>query len=480
MLLLHTFAYLFARGGPALMNFAALLVYTRLLDPRDYGEYALVTAGVTMVGVTAFQWLRLVAARWFPGSGDAARIWLGQSLSLFLLLAAGCIGAGLLTASILPWSPWGKFVAFGGFLLAAQQWLELNLKLTTMQLAPGRYAKLLGSKSALALVFGALLAWLGLGAWGPLIGLLLASLLVVPLFGGDLWKGVRLRNPIHAQLPAQLRYGLPLIATFALGWIIASSDRLLIGWLMGVDAAGLYAVGYDLAQQSLGVVLLVVQIASYPLAVRAMEHEGSAAAQRQLQLNGDLVMVLALGSAAGLAVLAPQIAGLLGERFRDTTALLLPYVAIAAAVGGIKTFHFDMAFHLDSRSSPLVFSALVASILNIALNLLWIPRYGLLGAAWATIAALLVGALISAYQGRNLPHMPTPWRSLLCGLLCGGAVLAGAAVGSRMMGTEVARLIVGTALGGLAGAAAAWFLDVAGCRRNLPWAQFVRRPTNQG
>lgn len=467
MLIRHTLIYGLARGFPALVGFLSLLVFTRLLQPGEYGELVLVTAGVSMAGVMAFQWLRLVAARWLPSEPLSQRIWLGQCAALFLVLATICALAGTVAVALVPWDSLGRFILFGTFLLVSQQWLELNLKLATMQLKPSRYALMFGSKAIVAFSIGVALAWAGWGAWGPLWGLFVSSLVVVPLFGRELWSGVRLVSPLQSDLPAQLRYGLPLIASFGLGWIIASSDRFIIGWLIDVDATGLYAVGYDLAQQSLGVILLVVQIASYPLVVRALEQQGPVAAKIHLLRNGDLVCGMGLGGAAALAVLAPFLAGLVGDAYRETTAALLPPVALAAALGGIKAFHFDVAFHLDRRSMPLLTSGFVAAALNVGLNFWWIPLYGLAGAAWATVLALVFGLVISACQGLRLAHMPPPWMPLMRGALCGLAVLAGASVGILLPGGETARLFGGLLGGALFVVAAAWLLDLAGCRRAI-------------
>src|SRR5690606_22027364 len=135
----------------------------------------------------------------------------------------------------------------------------------------GVYGRLMGSKSLLALLVGGCLAWVGLGAYAPLIGLLTGHTIAVAIFGLFLWRGVRPRWPEAEALREQLRYGLPLTITFALTWIISSSDRLLLGWLMDEAAVGVYAVGYDLAQQSLGLLLTIINTAAFPLAVQALE-----------------------------------------------------------------------------------------------------------------------------------------------------------------------------------------------------------------
>lgn len=466
MLLRHGFAYLFARGLPGLVNFAALAVYTRLLAPADYGRYSLLVAGVSMAGVVVFQWHRLVLARWLSTRTQDPQRFLGEILRVFMVLALAVAGIGLALAAMWPDPVWRRLLGLAVVLLIAQEWVELNLILAAAQLSPARYGRMLGAKTVLALALGAALASIGLGASAPMLGLIAGCVLAVPLFGLVPWRGVRPAWPARATVREQLRYGLPLVITFALGWIIASSDRLLIAWLLDVEAAGRYAVGYDLAQNSLGVLLAIAQVAAYPLAVRALEERGQVAAQEQIRHNGELILCLALSSAAGLAVLAPHIAAVaVGAEFRETTARLLPWVALAAAIGGIKAFHFDMAFHFARNSRGLLVGATVSAFVNVMLNLVLIPRFGLLGAAWANVAAYMFGASISAWLGRSSFRLPAFMPMLFRAAVVALATLAGCiiAVSADHLGT-VSRLSAGLGLGSMAALLAMFLLDIAQVR----------------
>lgn len=62
----HTFIYFLSKGVPGIINFVAIALYTRLLSPSEYGEYALVIAAVTFVNTTLFHWLRLGLLRYNP------------------------------------------------------------------------------------------------------------------------------------------------------------------------------------------------------------------------------------------------------------------------------------------------------------------------------------------------------------------------------------------------------------------------------
>jgi len=468
VLLRHSFYYLFARGLPGLLSLAALMLYTRLLTSADFGRYAVVLAGVGLVQVVVFQWLELLLARFLPARRDAPHAVLQHILALFLVLAGLVSGVGLVLA--LFWSDpvWQLLIALAVPLTVGQAWLQIDLTLASTQLAPARYGYLLGGKSLLALLVGGWLAWLGLGSQAPLIGLLVGTVLAWLLFGLVAWRGVRPSWPTPPVLREYSAYGLPLVITVALGWVIASSDRLLIARLLNEAATGVYAAGYDLAQQSLGLVLAVVNTAAYPLVIRQLEQNGEKAASAQLGRNGELIVTLALAGASGLIALAPVIVEtVIGKAFRADAIAVVPWIAVAAAVAGIKAFHLDTAFQLARQSRWQVYTGIVAAITNVALNLLLIPRYGILGAAWATLAAFALAALVSGWLGRRVFPMPAFLPLLGRGLVVAALAYLGAwLVMQTALGT-LATLMLGIAAGGALALAGALLLDVAGIKRSM-------------
>jgi len=301
-----------------------------------------------------------------------------------------------------------------------------------------------------------------------LLGLFVASTIVVPIFSHEFWRGAKLANTSRATLSEQLGYGLPLVATFALGWVISSSDRLLIGWLMSVDAAGLYAAGYDLAQQGVGLILATVQVAAYPLAVRSMESGGAGAARDQMKHSGELVFFLACASAGALCALAVPISAIVvGPEFQRSTAQLLPIVGIAAALFGMKAFHFDMAFHLDSNSKPILVSSAVAAVLNIVLNLFAIPRFGLMGAAFATLAAIGCGLALSAWWGLRRPQMPPLWPLIAKGAAFFAVAYLVGLLAMALSANSFWICLIAAVSGALLCGFGAWMWDIGGLRHAM-------------
>lgn len=465
LLVHHALAYFVARGVPGLVNFAAIAVYTRLLTAQEFGRYAVVLSLVGLVHVMVFQAVQLVAMRFMPSRGGNQRIIQGHVQFLFLWVSACVVALALLALIWVIPSGWKWLAVVGLLVVLAEGWHEMNLKVSAILLQPRVYGLLSATKAVAALALGAWLAWLGVGAGAPLVGLAVGMLAASLVFGSRYWRGIRPRAPGKNTLRAYLAYGLPLSATFLLVWVVSSSDRIIIAQLLNDSATGIYAAGYDLAQSSLILLLSIINTAATPLAINALEKQGMAAARNQMADNGELIFVFALAGAAGLIALTGPIMNLfVGDEFRAGAILIFPWIVVSAAITGIKSFYFDIAFHIAKNSKWLIVTSGVAAVVNVASNYLLIPRYGIVGAAWATVAAFAVAALCSYILGRRVfpmpPTLPMLIKSLVLGIIVYGAAITGVAATSR----PSMQLLLALSLGCATFVVGAWALNAGRAR----------------
>ena len=232
------------------------------------------------------------------------------------------------------------------------------------------------------------------------------------------WHGIRIDKIDKACLKQFSIYGLPLTASFALTYIVSTSDRFLLSWYLGAASSGLYAAGYDLAQQSLGMLMVVVNLASYPLVVRALETHGFEAAREQLRKQLALLLAIAIPSSVGLAICSQNIAEvILGEAFRASATMIIPWVSVTALIAGIKAFYLDLSFQLGHRTQGQVYIMLICALINVAINVILIPVLGLKGALIGSALSYIVGFMLSLIYGRRifrLPPAPSGDTSKIC------------------------------------------------------------------
>ena len=113
MLVRHSLAYLIARGVPGAVNFLAIIAYTRLLSPSEYGIYAVTLAGVGLANVVFFQWMRLALIRFWPAHEKNPDVLVSTVLAatLFVAVFTGLMGLGL--ALLWPDSKLQTFILLG-------------------------------------------------------------------------------------------------------------------------------------------------------------------------------------------------------------------------------------------------------------------------------------------------------------------------------------------------------------------------------
>jgi len=218
-LLHYSFYYILARGGPGLLNFLAIVCYSRLLSPDDYGRYALVIAGIGLVNVIVFQWLKIVLSRYLPSEKEEPGRVMQPVLGVFLLLGLLLVIVGGGIALFWHDPVWRPLILLASVLTVAYAWMDLNLTMVSVRLDPNGYGVLVGLKSFLALLAGVGLAFFGFGAYAPLGGLLFAIIAAWLLIGLPAWRGMRPTWPEPGQLKEYGSYGLPLVVSFALGWM---------------------------------------------------------------------------------------------------------------------------------------------------------------------------------------------------------------------------------------------------------------------
>src|SRR5690606_17299614 len=110
---------------------------------------------------------------------------------------------------------------------------------------------------------------------------------------------------------------------------------------LGSDSVGVYSAAYDLISQSLQMLMMAVNLAAYPLAIRAYESGGIPPALAQMRENGNLLFAIAIPAAAGLALLAQPISQtILGAQYREAARLIIPWISLAVFLAGAKAFYF--------------------------------------------------------------------------------------------------------------------------------------------
>lgn len=458
--------YLPANIVQGVVGFLAIVLFTRILSPEDFGRYALAFSVTTLVHVAVFTWLEAAMARFWateePGPGLAAHF--ASLYRAAFLVSLIYVPAVALAIWLWPADPNFKLaLAFG----LCSSPIRCLAKLGQERLrAAGEVSKSAGLDMGVTisgLVIGVGFALLGAGGASPLIGLALGSLAALPfVLPGEL-RQARTGVVTVQRVQTYAGYGYPIAASLALTVVLASTDRFLLAAFLDEAAVGAYHAGYTIANRTLDVLFLWLGTAGQPALVMALERGGAARLKEAAREQASTFLLIGLPAAAGVALVAKPLAEvLIGEDLRTAAAVVTPWIALSALLYGLTAYYFGQAFTLGKKTRLLLVAMAIPALLNIVLNVILVPRFGVVGAAWATAASFGVGMLATMAIGRSAVTLPIPWESLI---RCGIATGVMAAVVSRLPAIGgFAELMLDATTGGIVYAAVALTLNAAGVR----------------
>lgn len=413
-ILQHSGIYFLARVAPGVMSVLSLSLFTRILDQTEYGLFVLVMAGADLLDAFLVQWLSWTLVRYAAKYEVKREVFYSTILAAFvvILVPAGFVtgGACLFWSDTLPI----PLILIGYVYFVLNGWFELNLQRRRASLSPVRFGILDAMRAFLSVGFAVLFAWLGMGAYGVVLGYAIGRLAPTLVMRLHIWKGSLPWQYDRALLIKLFAFGLPLGVSVALGFMVNFSDRLLLGWLKGPEVAGMYGAGYDLAYRFLVAVTTVIHLAGYPLIVKALETGGLTAAKEQLEQHFALLLGMAGAGALFFTIMSHEMADLLlGAAFRESSAMVIPWVAIGFLLSTLRGFYYNYAFQLGERTLLQVWVGVVPAVLNIGLNLILIPRMEMLGAVVASVISFSVALVLSIIIGRWAFPMPFPVKDSL-------------------------------------------------------------------
>jgi O-antigen/teichoic acid export membrane protein len=398
--------YFLIRAINGVLSVGTIYVLTRILSAEQYGLYALGIASILVCATVLFQWIAVTVSRFYGAHLTEPNILLAEALRLFAVVAVISLVA---TACLAFWSQLLStpplLVLSVGVGAVAMGLYNLGLQIANVKGEPNRYGLLTASRGALALIFAVCFVRLGFGGIGAVFASALASIASVTFFGTR-YQGNRRHT--NSNLRRQIiAYGLPLTLSYLAIMVVDMSDRFMIAGWMGASSVSGYAAAYDLTQQTIGATLNVFFLVCYPRITVEWE-AGGALRARQAMIPLSKAMLLVAPLLAGLFVgLATNITQLvLGSAVQPEAAQVMPWIAVAIAIASIKVYYLDVALQLAKGTRLQLGITVIMAVLNVVLNVILIPRLGVVGAAISTTAAFSSGAILSWWFGRRWGVFP--------------------------------------------------------------------------
>ena len=443
-------AYTAASVISKLIAVALLPLYTRFLTPADYGAAEVMFAAVVAMSIVVRLGVIEALLRFYYQAGEEPRevtrtsfatlFWTSTAVALVLLPFAGPLSEALLGQ---PEADLARVAIGGLWVLTLSEYLLTLFRLDEQ--ARTFFIVTMLSVLLTIPVTVVLVVFLELGAIGLLAGSYGTGLVIV--IGLIIWHRRRLALvPDPGLLRRMLRFGLPTMPAELSLYSLSFIDRILVARLLGLAEAGFYALAVKIAQ-SVNVLVRGFQLAFPPLAYSITDDDEARQAYSVIVTWFAVLMAFVVSA---VWLVAPWIVRIFAAPdyfpaqeavgpVAAGTALYALYMVLLVVLGRTGRTEFN-------------FPATLAGVgVNIALNVILLPKLGILGAGVSlAISYLVVLVLMYVFTQRLFP-VPYEWGRLAKAILSTAAIIAlgTALVPDDGFGALAIRLLLIAALPGL-------------------------------
>ena len=213
------------------------------------------------------------------------------------------------------------------------------------------------------------------------------------------------------SLKDELKFAIPTVPNNVSSWVVDSSDKFVIGVLVGSAAVGCYSPGYALGS------ILLMFLTPFAVLLPAVLPEYFEAGDMDkvnifLTYSMKYYLLITIPAAIGMSLLSKQLLYILTTTvIADNGFMITPLVALGAVFMGIYGIVNNIII-LEKKTTILGYIWISVAILNIILNIVAVPYLGIYGAGLATLVCYFFAFIVTMIYSAKFAKLPFDYKSI--------------------------------------------------------------------
>jgi len=403
----HTFVYSMGNLATKLIGLILLPLYTSHLTPADYGVLSILEITAQLLTIIFSANLSTTMMRWWVDASDDKQ----KKSIVFTAFSVLLISLLIMNIGLQPFS-----VKFAELFFHNQQfkiYFEIlfisssfdilsRYMLDILRLLEKSVLYITITTIKLILVLGLTIYFfvsLNMGIKGILLaqlsGFVFITIILLPVL-------IKYSTPHfeYSIVGGMLKYSAPLVFTSLSGIIFSFGDRYVLKFIKGDSSVGIYTLAYKIAGMMKFVVLTAFMSGFTPIAYKMYKEEN--AERFFIKIMTYLIMLLTFGSLA-LAMFSPEFVMIFSPKNKAywEAAKYVGPIGIVVILAGMR-YMFSLSFMLSKKTiyTPIIVTFFAA--LNIFLDIITIPKWGIYGAIFSSIIASIFISVTYYLVGKKL------------------------------------------------------------------------------
>jgi len=178
-------------------------------------------------------------------------------------------------------------------------------------------------------------------------------------------------------------FGVPLIPHAMSGFVLAQFDRVIINQINGAGDAGLYSFAYNVGML-MNVVVMSLNKSWVPIFYSKLKDSRHEDVGKMVKNYTKLVLLAALG----LILFSKEIVVIIADPEYFTALNLVPIIILSYVFVYFYTIYGNYSFY-RKKTYLISLNTILACVINVVLNYLFIPKYGYIAAAYTTLISYI-------------------------------------------------------------------------------------------
>lgn len=252
-----------------------------------------------------------------------------------------------------------------------------------------------------------------------------------------------------------LVFSLPLIGVPIVNYLLSMSDQLIIKVICGDYDTGLYSMGHKIASNLFSLITFFLIAAGHPVIMKKYDSESKESASKFISKLSFLYFVICLPFVIETIVFSEYLLRIFASEQYIDSAFVLSISSIGLIFCGYINYT-NKPWEMTKKSGRIAFYSLFGAILNIILNLIFVPIYGFNAAAVTTIASYFFVIFLSREGSRKIANISIGTKKMAKLLVINGVLLVYLYFISKLFVSDFMTFILVAASGMIVYASMCW------------------------
>lgn len=246
------------------------------------------------------------------------------------------------------------------------------------------------------------------------IGKILVSVIVNTILGLIVIKKIYKKGHVYISViywKYILLISVPLVL-HALSLIILSQvDRIMLSSISGPSQAGIYSLIYNYSMLA-SVVIYSANSVWIPWFTKRMD------AKEYEKINKYCSKYIVLISTVIFVIIfiSPEVLVLMAPKEYWSGKYIVPLIVLSSYLIFMHTIYVNVE-HYYKKTKMIALNTLISAVLNIVLNLILIPIYGIYAAACTTLLSYFTSLVLHYFTAKSINNKIVPIKQMYCPLL---------------------------------------------------------------